>query len=219
MKVQVFDLEKKPVAEIELSEEVFGAEVRPHLFWEVVNWQRAKRRAGTHCTKVRSEVSGGGKKPWKQKGTGRARQGSIRAAQWVGGATVQGPRPRDYEYRMPKKKRRAALVSALSMKVQGSKLFVVSELSFPRIKTKDALAVLKAFEAGKALFVDVTTRVADTEGPGKPQHNENLRMSVRNLPGVKYLAAEGLNVEDLLGHDVVFISHKAVTQVQEALTR
>lgn len=213
MKAQVFDLGHKAVGEIELADAVFGAEVREHLFWEVINWQRAKRRAGTHATKVRAEVSGGGKKPFKQKGTGRARQGSTRAPHWVGGAVVHGPQPRDYAYKMPKNKRRAALISALSHKAAEGKLFVIDAFGFEAPKTKQAAAAMGAFEAPKALFVDVTTR----EGESKPVHNENLRLSVRNLARAKYLAVEGLNVEDLLGHDVLLISRSAVEQIQETL--
>lgn len=219
MKAQVFDLEHNAVGEVELADGVFGAEVREHLFWEVVNWQRAKRRAGTHKTKGRSEVSGGGKKPFKQKGTGRARQGSTRAPHWVGGGTVFGPTPRDYSFKLSKNKRRAALVSALSMKARDGKLFVVDQFAFDAPKTKRAISAMSAFEAKKALFVDVTTRELDEAGKpvSKPIHNDNLRLSVRNIPHTKYLAAEGLNVEDLLGHDVILISREAVEQVQEAL--
>lgn len=215
MKAQVFDLEHNAVEEIELAEGIFDAPVREHLFWEVVNWQRAKRRAGTSSTKTRSEVRGGGRKPWRQKGTGRARQGSIRSPQWVGGGIVHGPKPRDFSYRMPRKKRRAALISALAHKAQAGQLFVVESFDFERPKTKRAVAIIEAFGASKALFVDVTTR--DEEGTGRPVHNENLRLSVRNIPHSKYLAAEGLNVEDLLGHDAVLMSREAIEQVQEAL--
>lgn len=214
MKAQVYDLDQKSVGEIELDEAVFGVEVREHLFWEVVKWQRAKRRAGTHKVKGRSEVAGGGKKPWRQKGTGRARQGSIRSPQWVGGGVVHGPSPRDYSYRMPKNKRRAALRSALSQKVNEGKLFVVDAFSFDAPKTKRAASVMGAFEAPKALFVDKTSREGEST---KPVHNENLRLSVRNLPRAKYLASEGLNVEDILGHDILLISRDAVAQIEEAL--
>ena len=213
MKVDILDLKKAKVGELELDDAIFATEVREHLFWEVINWQRAKRRAGTHKVKGRSEVSGGGKKPFKQKGTGRARQGSTRASNMVGGGKVHGPSPRDYSFRMPKKKRKAAMCSALSLKAQNNALFVVDSLSFDRIKTRDAAAVLATFEAPKALFVDVTHRDGDT----KPQHNVNLRLSVRNLKNAKYLAVEGLNIEDLLAHQALIISREAVEHVQEAL--
>lgn len=217
MKIETYDLgTAKTAGDIEVDDFVFAAPIREHLFWEVVNWQRARRRAGTHKTKGRSEVRGGGRKPWKQKGTGRARQGTIRAPQWVGGGTVFGPQPRDYSYKMPKKKRRAALRSALSQKVANERLRVVDSLDLPEIKTKEAAAVLERFEARKALFVDVTTRDAETN---EVQHNENLRLSVRNLKNAKYLAAEGLNVEDVINYDILFISKSAVEQVQEVLKR
>ncbi|MEC9439778.1 MAG: 50S ribosomal protein L4 [Myxococcota bacterium] len=217
MKAQVYDLDRKEVGEIELNDAVFGVEVREHLFWEVVNWQRAKRRAGTHKVKGRSEVAGGGKKPWRQKGTGRARQGSTRAPHWVGGGVVHGPSPRDYSFKLSKNKRRAALRSALSQKVAEGKLFVVDAFDFDAPRTKRAVAVMGAFEAPKALFVDKTDRPVESDASQKPIHNTNLRLSVRNLPKAKYLAAEGLNVEDILGHDVLFISREAIAQVEEAL--
>lgn len=216
MKLEIYDLgTAKSAGEIDVDDSVFGADVKEYLFWEVVNWQRARRRAGTHKTKGRSEVAGGGRKPWKQKGTGRARQGSTRAPHWVGGGTVFGPTPRDYSYSMPKKKRREALRSALSQKAALKQIRVVDTLAFPDIKTKAAAGVLNRFDAPKALFVDVTSR----DGENQVQHNENLRLSVRNLKNAKYLAAEGLNVEDLLHYDLLFISKPAVEQVQEALKR
>jgi large subunit ribosomal protein L4 len=220
MKTQVVDLKNNGVGEIELDDAIFAAEVREHLFWEVINWQRAKRRRGTSKVKGRSEVRGGGKKPWRQKGTGRARQGSIRASQWVGGGTVHGPKPKDHSYKLNKKTRRAALISALSLKAQSGQLRVVDALSFDAPSTKGAAGALVALEAPKALVVDVTTHTRD-EATGKPTskpvHNENLRLSVRNLKNAKYIASEGLNVEDLIRYDVLVISREAVERVQEAL--
>lgn len=214
MKINVVDLKNNATGEIELDDNVFGVEVRVHLFWEVINWQRAKRRLGTHKVKGRSEVSGGGKKPWKQKGTGRARAGGTRAAQWVGGGVIHGPTPRDYSYTIPKKKKKAALRSALSMKARDGKLRVVDSLALGQVKTKYALEVLGNLQAPKALLVDVTSREAISNAI---THNESLRLSVRNLPNAKYLAAEGLNVEDLLRYDVLVLSRDAVAQIQEAL--
>ncbi|MBA2662477.1 MAG: 50S ribosomal protein L4 [Bradymonadaceae bacterium] len=214
MKVTVVDLNNKPVGEIELDPSVFETEVREHLFWEVVNWQRAKRRAGTHKVKGRSEVRGGGKKPWRQKGTGRARQGSTRSPNWPGGGVVHGPTPRDYSYNMPKKKRKAALRSALSMKLRDGRLRVVESLVLPEIKTKSAIKTLQLLEAPKALLVDITTR---NEGDQSVVHNENLRLSVRNLEHAKYLAADGLNVEDILRYEVLVLSRSAVEKLQETL--
>lgn len=214
MKFTVVDLNNQSTGEIELDESIFGAPVREHLFWEIINWQRARRRAGTHKVKTRSEVAGGGKKPWRQKGTGRARQGSTRAPQWVGGGVVHGPQPRDYSYSIPKKKRKAALVSALSMKARDGKLRIVENLDFPEIKTKFAVSVCQKLELPKALFVDTTSR---NPGDNTVAHNENLRLSVRNLKNAKYLAAEGLNVEDMLRYDVLVLSRTAVEHLQEAL--
>jgi large subunit ribosomal protein L4 len=216
MKVEVYDLLSSKAGEIDLEDSVFSVPVRPHLFWEVVNWQRAKRRAGTHSVKSRGQVRGGGQKPWRQKGTGRARQGTRTAGQWVGGGVIHGPTPRDYSYRIPKKKRRAALCSALSMKVLEGKIRVVENLDFPEIKTKQVVRLLEAFDAPKALFVDVTSR---DEASNLVQHNESLRLSIRNLKNAKYLAVEGLNVEDLLGYEYLFVSRSAVERLQEALKR
>lgn len=224
MKVNIVDLGNNPVGSLELDEAVFGVEVREHLFWEVVNWQRAKRRAGTHKVKGRSEVSGGGKKPFRQKGTGRARQGSTRASQWVGGGKVHGPQPRDYSYRMPKKKRKAALRAALSQKINRQTLFIVDSLELDGVSTSKLAKLIDAqsgaFATRKALFVDVTNHQIDevTGKPvSKPEHNDNLRRSVHNLKNAKYLATEGLNVEDVLAHDALIISREAVEKVQEAL--
>lgn len=214
MKTDVFDLKNKKTGTVELDDTVFGTEVREHLFYEVINWQRARRRAGTHKTKGRSEVRGGGRKPFKQKGTGRARQGTSRAPNMPGGGTVHGPTPRDYSYTMPKKKRRAALCSALSMKVRDGQLRIVDDLTFKETKTKFAIGVLDAFAAKKGLFVDLTTR---DSGSNLVSHNESLRLSVRNLKNAKYLASEGLNVEDILRYEILFLSQAAAEQLQEAL--
>jgi large subunit ribosomal protein L4 len=221
MKIKVVDLTNAEVGEMDLEESIFGVEVREHLFWEVVRWQRAKRRAGTHKAKGRTEVSGGGKKPWRQKGTGRARQGSTRASQFVGGGKAHGPSPRDYSFRLSRKKRQAALRCALAKKFNEGQLRVVDALSFERPKTKAAVAAKSALDAGrKALFVDTTTHPIN-EQTGKPDHkplhNDNLRLSVRNMPDAKYIAVEGLNVEDLLGHDTLIISREAVEQIHERL--
>ena len=220
MEINTVDLSNESTGSIELSDAIFGVEVREHLFWEIVKWQRAKRRAGTHKVKGRSEVSGGGKKPWRQKGTGRARQGSTRSPQWVGGGIVHGPSPRDYSYRIPKKKRKAALRCALSQKVEQGNLFIVDGFGMEEAKTSKLAKAIKAFEAKKALFVDVTDHPIDEE-TGKPKHkpihNDALRRSARNLKNAKYIAVEGLNVEDLLGHDALVISRKAVEHIQETL--
>jgi large subunit ribosomal protein L4 len=214
MKIDVVDIENSSVGEADLPEDIFGVEVREHLFWEVVNWQRARRRQGTHKVKGRSEVRGGGRKPWRQKGTGRARQGSIRAPQWVGGGAVHGPSPRDYSYSLPKKKRKAALRSALSLKADEGNLRVVDSLDLPEIKTKRAVEMLDALDASNALVVDATERDSETN---EVTHNDKLRLSVRNLKDAKYLASEGLNVEDVLRFDVLVLSQKALDHIQEVL--
>jgi large subunit ribosomal protein L4 len=216
MKIDVVDLKNERVGEADLDDAIFATPVRKHLFWEVVNWQRARRRAGTHKVKTRAEVRGGGKKPWRQKGTGRARQGTIRAPQWVGGGTVHGPSPRDYSYAMPKKKRKAALRSALSLKARDGKLLVVDDLTFAETKTKFALKVLSALQAPNALLVDATSRDEESQ---KVVHNESLRLSVRNLKEAKYLASEGLNVEDVLRYDVLVLSQQALDHIHEVLKR
>lgn len=214
MKTEIVNLENEPAGEIELDDEIFDAPVREHLFWEVVKWQQAKRRSGTHRTKGRAEVRGGGKKPWAQKGTGRARHGSIRSPIWVGGGVSHGPKPRDYGYQISKKKRRAALRSALSARLQNGDVRIVESLELPEIKTKRAVEALENLDAREALVVDTTESAEEGEGV---EHNETLRLSVRNLPDVKYVAAEGLNVEDILNHEVLVISRAAIDQLQEGL--
>lgn len=216
MKFDVVDLKNEKVGEADLDDAIFAAPVREHLFWEVVNWQRARRRAGTHKVKGRSEVRGGGRKPWRQKGTGRARAGTIRSPLWVGGGTVHGPTPRDYSYSMPKKKRKAALRSALSMKARDGQLRVVDSLTLPEIKTKLAVQALDTLEAPSALVVDATSRDEETNAVS---HNETLRLSLRNLKDAKYIASEGLNVEDVLRYDVLVLSQKALDQIHEVLKR
>lgn len=216
MKINVVDQKNEKVGEVTLDDAIFAAPVRKHLFWEVVNWQRARRRAGTQKVKTRAEVSGGGKKPWRQKGTGRARQGTIRAPQWVGGGVVHGPSPRDFSFSMPKKKRKAALRSVLSLKARDGKLIVVDDLTFAETKTKFAIGVLNALQAPSALLVDATSRDEKTQSV---VHNESLRLSVRNLKDAKYLASEGLNVEDVLRFDTLVISQTALDQIHEVLKR
>jgi large subunit ribosomal protein L4 len=199
----VFDLTKNEVGSIEVSDDVFATEVNPHLFYEVVKWQLAKRRDGNHFTKGRSQVSGGGAKPYRQKGTGRARQGSRRAPNHVGGGVVHGPKPRSYAYRINKKVRKAALRSALSQRVAEGRLLVVQDLDLGEIKTKKAAQVFTALAEGNALVIDAP--------------NETLQLSVRNLPKVKYLAVEGLNVFDVLKHSHVVLTEPMVRRIEGAL--
>ena len=204
MKFDVVDTQNTKVGEIDLDDSVFAAEVRHHLFWEVVKMQLANRRRGTHSTKTVREVSGTGKKPYKQKGTGRARHGSNRAMNMRGGGVVFGPRPRDYGYQVPKKVMKAALRSALSLRAKESCLHVVRGWNPAKPKTREALAVLGRFDASKALVVDKGT-------------NETLALSVRNLPKAKYLPAEALNVYDILKYDHLLMSEAAVQHLVDRL--
>jgi large subunit ribosomal protein L4 len=204
MQLDVVDIQGKKVGALEVADAVFGAPVREDLFWEVVKAQRAARRAGTHATKTRAFVRGGGKKPYRQKGTGNARQGSTRAPNFVGGGVVFGPHPRDYSYTVPKKVRRAALASALSLRAKEQKLVIVDQLSFDAPKTKQMAGVLKALGLKSVLVVDK----AD---------NDKLTLSVRNLDNAKYLAPEGLNVYDILNYPGLLISKDAIKAVENRI--
>jgi len=201
MQIDLMNIEGKKVGNIELADAVFGTPVKEHLLWEVVKAQRAARRAGTHATKTREFVRGGGKKPYKQKGTGSARQGSSRAPHFVGGGRVFGPHPRDYSYTVPKKVRRAALASALSLRASEKKLVVLDKLPFDAPKTKQLAGILKALGATGAVVVD-----------GK--ENVHLSKSARNLPKSKYLAPEGLNVYDILDHETLILTEGAVRAIE-----
>ncbi len=195
----------KEVAKASLSAAVFGAEPNKNLVQETVRWQRAKKRAGTHATILRGEMLGGGKKPFKQKGTGRARAGSIISPLWVGGAVVFGPQPRDYEFRLSKRSRRMALVSALSQKVADSALVVVDDFSSVDGKTKSFVKVLEALEiAGKKILLVI----ADKEG--SKACDSKLWKAARNVKGVKPVAVEGVNVYDLLNSNVVLTCRSSV---------
>lgn len=195
--VQVVTQTKQPAGELTLPAGAFDGPVRKHLLYEVVNMQRANRRAGTHATKTRGMVSGGGKKPWRQKGTGRARAGSSRSPLWTGGAIIFGPQPRDYSYRLPASARRSALRSALAMKVRDGALVVVDKLDIPDGKTKSMLAVLGALGVERALIIIEAA-------------NPLLERAARNLPTVKVLRAEGANVEDILRYDHLVLTQAAV---------
>ena len=202
--VKVFDLNAKEVGEIELSQEIFGVEIHPTLVHQAMVMQLANQRLGTAATKTRAMVRGGGKKPWRQKGTGRARAGTIRSPLWVGGGVVFGPHPRKYVKKMPRKARRLALKSALSAKMVASELRILDSLQFEAPKTKQVLEVLKAFEleGKKALFIS-------------REYSENVEKSTRNLKGVKAITSMGLNIVDLLHHDAIFLTKDAVTQIEE----
>lgn len=196
------------VGEIELDDAVFGADVHEHLLWEVVKWQRAKRRAGTHNTKRRGEVRGSKIKPYRQKGTGRARQGNRRAPHWVGGGSVFGPKPRSYAYAMPRKARKKALRSALSLRIQEQKLIVLDAFPVDNGKTKNVVSALTALGMPqpdeRVLIVDVVDNVELTRGA------RNLRVS-------KWLAPEGLNVYDVLDHKTLVMTTATAKAIEQAL--
>jgi large subunit ribosomal protein L4 len=197
MTVPVLTQRKETVGELALPAGVFDGPVRRHLLYETVKMQRANRRAGTAATKTRGAVSGGGKKPWRQKGTGRARAGSTRSPLWVGGATVFGPQPRSYAYRLPASARRAALRAVLALKVKERKLLVLDELAIDPPKTKTVARLLDTLGVASAVVID-----------GAP--NLNLERAARNLPNVKVLRVEGANVYDLLRFDHLIVSRAAV---------
>ena len=201
MQIDIVNIEGKKVGQADLADAVFGAKVKDYLLWELVKAQQAAKRAGTHDTKTRAEVRGGGKKPYKQKGTGNARQGSSRAPNHVGGGKVFGPHPRSYAYTVPKKVKRAALASALSLRAQEKKLVLVDGFSFDAPKTKRLAGILKVLGAERAVIVD-----------GKA--NVNLSKSARNLPRAKVLPPEGLNVYDILKHPSLVIAAPAVKDIE-----
>ncbi|WP_339217505.1 50S ribosomal protein L4 [Ornithinibacillus sp. FSL M8-0202] len=204
-KVALFKQDGSQAGEIELNASVFGIEPNTHVLHEAVVMQRASMRQGTHAVKNRSDVRGGGRKPWRQKGTGRARQGSIRSPQWVGGGVVFGPTPRSYSYKLPKKVRRLALKSALSSKVQEENLVVLESLAFDAPKTKEVVKMLGALNVNeKALIV-----TADTD--------ENVVRSANNLQGVKVLTVTEVNVLDLLMHDKLILTKDAAEKAGEVL--
>lgn len=202
--VDVYNIERAVIGQLELSDSVFAVPVKPHVMHEVVLYQLAKRRAGTAKTKGRSEIAGGGKKPWRQKGTGRARAGTSRSPVWRGGGTIHGPQPRSYDMRVPKKVRRLALKMALSQKLLDRELTVLDALQLERIKTRDFVAVLERFELGKTLVV-------------LAHSDEMVEKSARNIPNVKILRSEGLNVYDLLNYHKVLLTQESVGKIEERL--
>ena len=201
-KVSVYNMKGETVGDIELKDEIFGVEVNEHLLHKAVVAQLANKRQGTQSAKTRSDVSGGGKKPWRQKGTGHARQGSIRAPQWTGGGVVFAPKPRDYEVKMNKKEKRAALKSALTSRVQEEKIFVIDELKVDEIKTKTMVAFLKSLDLNKALIV-------------LNDNDQNVICSARNIQNVKTALTNTINVYDILKYNTVVVTKAAVDQIQE----
>jgi len=207
VKVKLIDEQGKIVGDMGLPADIYGVEPKVGLLHEVVRWQMARWREGTACTKSRGEVRGGGRKPWPQKHTGRARQGSIRAPQWVGGGIVHGPKPRDYEFKLNKKVRRLSLKMSLATRALTGDLFVATE--FPKLekpKTKEILNYLSNLGTDSALFI-------------VPERDLVLEASARNLPKVKVLAVEGLNVYDVLNHEKLIIELSALPKIEERLRR
>ena len=200
--VSVYNMEGKEVGTIDLNDAIFGVEVNEHLVHMAVVQQLANNRQGTQKAKTRSEVSGGGRKPWRQKGTGHARQGSTRSPQWTGGGVVFAPVPRDYSFKINKKEKRAALKSALTSRVLDNKLIVVDELKFDEIKTKKFQAVMDNLKVKKALVV-----IADND--------EKITMSARNIPTVKTALVNSINVYDILKGDTLVLTKDAVAKIEE----
>lgn len=205
MELDVIDRQGVPVEKLTVEDVVFSAPVKAHLLHQVVTMQLANRRRGTASTKTRGEVRGGGRKPWRQKGTGRARAGSTRSPLWRSGGIAFGPKPRDYSFTLPKKVRRAALRAALTMKLQEGHFKVLDRLDIPEPKTKQAVALLKDLGIEKRALILLHGE------------NANLQLAARNLPHVKVLLVKGLNVYDLLYYDDVICPKDALAQVQERL--
>ena len=201
-KVSVYNMKGEQVGDIELKAEIFDAPINEHLLHQAVVAQLANKRQGTQSAKTRSEVSGGGKKPWRQKGTGHARQGSIRAPQWTGGGVVFAPKPRDYEIRLNKKEKRIALKSALASRVQEEKFFVIDELKVDEIKTKTMVELLNGLNVKKALVV-------------LNSNDQNVILSTRNIPDVQTALTNTINVFDILKYDAFVVDKAALATIEE----
>lgn len=204
-KLTLVNQEGSQVGDIELSDQVFGIEPNNHVIYDAVIAQQASERQGTHATKNRSQVRGGGRKPWRQKGTGRARQGSIRSPQWVGGGVVFGPTPRSYSYKLPKKVRRLALKSAYSTKVKEENIIVVDTLSLEKPKTKEMVAILDNLKADEKVLI-VTN-----------DYDETVTRSARNIPGVTVKKATDVRVLDIVKHEKLVLTKDAAEKVEEVL--
>ncbi len=204
--VDVYNIKKEKVGEAELLGDIFEVPVKGSLLHEVVTWQLACRRQGNASTKTRGEVRGGGRKPWRQKGTGRARSGSSRSPLWKGGGTIFGPKPRSYAYTLPRKVRRLALKMALAGKLAEGRLLVLDDYPGDTPKTRDFAQVLKAFELNKALFIT-------------PEEHRVLELSARNVPYVQVLPTAGLNVYDILRHDYLVLLQPALAGIEARLTK
>ncbi len=204
-KVDIYNLQKEIVAETEIADSVFNAEIKDHLVRDVVVWQLAKRRQGSAAVKNRSKVKGGSAKPWRQKGTGRARAGTSRSPIWRGGGVIFGPQQRDYGYRLPKQIRRQALISVLSQKFQEGKLLILQDFKFDTVKTKQVAELFKAFGVDKAMLV--------------AEDNLELTLSARNLPGALAVNQNGVNVYDLLKYDYLMLSDASLKKIEGALQK
>ncbi|MDD4779968.1 MAG: 50S ribosomal protein L4 [Tissierellia bacterium] len=202
-KVALYDITGSQIGDVELNDDVFGVEVNTHVMYEAVKNYLANQRQGTQSAKTRAEVRGGGRKPWRQKGTGRARQGSIRAPQWKGGGVVFAPKPRDYSYSIPKKVKRLALKSALSSKVQDQEIIVVDQLVLEQPKTKEMVKVLKNLNSNKKTLIVI------------PERDEAVVRAAANIPGVKTAYVNTINVYDILNCDSFLITKDAVNKVEE----
>ncbi len=201
--IKIVNQENQPSGELALSDKVFGTTINQHLIWEAINSHLANKRRGTHSTKTRGEVSGGGVKPWKQKGTGRARAGSNRSPLWYKGGITFGPKPRDYSWEMPKKMRRQAVCSALSAKLKDNEMVVLEDLTLNEIKTKAMVAVLKNLNLeGKITFV-------------LGEKNDTIRLSGRNITNLKILNSDNINTYDLINCDNLLMTKAAVTKIEE----
>jgi large subunit ribosomal protein L4 len=202
----VYNIKKKKVAKVELNDAVFGAEVNEAIVYDVVKMQLASRRSGTASTKTRHDVSGGGKKPWRQKGTGRARAGTTRSPIWRGGGIVFGPHPRDFSYSIPKKVRRKAVISALSMKLKQDKMLILKDFPMEKISTRIFKSVVDLFDLKKALFV-----LADDD--------ITLQKSSRNIKSIKMIRSEGINVYDILNHEHLVLLEPSIKKLEGALLK
>ncbi|MDK2918784.1 MAG: large subunit ribosomal protein [Candidatus Petromonas sp.] len=202
-KVDVLNVSGQRVGELELNDNIFGIEVNQHVLYEAVKNYLANQRQGTQSAKNRSEVRGGGRKPWRQKGTGRARQGSIRSPQWVGGGVVFAPKPRDYSYKLPKKVKRLAMKSALSSKVKNDEIIVLDELTMDAPKTKDMVSILKNINSAKKALIVLGEK------------DDNVLKSARNIPGINTTLVNTLNVYDILNCDTFIVTKDAVQKIEE----
>jgi large subunit ribosomal protein L4 len=202
--IDIFNKEGQKVSEMTLSDKIFGSEVKKHLLWLVVKAQQAAKRAGTHDTKTRGQVNGGGKKPYRQKGTGWARQGTRRAPNHVGGGTVFGPHPRKYNMSVPKKVRKAAIICALSLRASEKRVILLENLDIDEIKTKKIVSLIEKFDAKKALIVEI-------------KENEKVVLSTKNLAKHKWLPPEAINVYDILNHDTLIMNVETAKKLETQL--